>query len=88
MSSDANIGNAKQAFLKNYMEELQLTLTPSRVDQRNFGVMLSNWRVGQVLNALVVERMPSGDVLLNVGGREFATPLDLPLQAGSRLQLE
>jgi hypothetical protein len=70
------------------MEELQLTLTPSRVDQRNFGVMLSNWRVGQVLNALVVDRMPSGDVLLNVGGREFATPLDLPLQAGSRLQLE
>ena len=70
------------------MEELQLTLTPSRVDQRNFGVMLSNWRVGQVLNALVVDRMPSGSVLLNVGGREFVTPLDLPVQAGSRLQLE
>jgi hypothetical protein len=70
------------------MEELQLTLTPSRVDQRNFGVMLSNWRVGQVLNALVVDRMPSGSVLLNVGGREFVTPLDLPVQAGNRLQLE
>ncbi|EHQ58634.1 Flagellar hook-length control protein FliK [gamma proteobacterium HIMB55] len=70
------------------MEELQLTLTPSRVDQRNFGVMLSNWRVGQVLNALVVDRMPSGNVLLNVAGREFVTPLDLPVQAGSRLQLE
>ena len=70
------------------MEELQLTLTPSRVDQRNFGVMLSNWRVGQVLNALVVDRMPSGNVLLTVGGREFVTPLDLPVQAGSRLQLE
>ena len=70
------------------MEELQLTLTPSRVDQRNFGVMLSNWRVGQVLNALVVDRMPSGNVLLNVGGQEFVTPLDLPVQAGSRLQLE
>ena len=70
------------------MEELQLTLTPSRVDQRNFGVMLSNWRVGQVLNALVVDRMPSGNVLLNVGGREFVTLLDLPVQAGSRLQLE
>ena len=70
------------------MEELQLTLTPSRVDQRNFGVMLSNWRVGQVLNALVVDRMPSGNVLLSVGGREFVTPLDLPVQAGGRLQLE
>lgn len=70
------------------MEELQLTLTPSRVDQRNFGVMLSNWRVGQVLNALVVDRMPSGNVLLNVGGREFVTPLDLPVQPGTRLQLE
>ena len=70
------------------MEELQLTLTPARVDQRNFGVMLSNWRVGQVINALVVDRMPSGNVLLNAGGREFVTPLDLPVQPGTRLQLE
>lgn len=70
------------------MEELQLTLTPARVDQRNFGVMLSNWRVGQVINAMVVDRMPSGNLLLNVGGREFVTPLDLPVQPGNRLQLE
>ena len=70
------------------MEDLQLTLTPARVDQRNFGVMLSNWRVGQVINALVVDRMPSGNVLLNAGGREFVTPLDLPVQPGTRLQLE
>ena len=70
------------------MEELQLTLTPARVDQRNFGVMLSNWRVGQVINALVVDRMPSGSMLLNAGGREFVTPLDLPVQPGTRLQLE
>ena len=50
------------------MEELQLTLTPARVDQRNFGLMLSNWRVGQVINALVVDRMPSGGMLLSAGG--------------------
>ena len=70
------------------MEDLQLTLTPARVDQRNFGVMLNNWRVGQVINALVVDRMPSGNVLLNASGREFVTPLDLPVQPGTRLQLE
>ena len=70
------------------MEELQLTLTPARVDQRNFGVMLSNWRVGQVISALVVDRMPSGNLLLNAGGREFVTPMDLPVQPGTRLQLE
>ena len=70
------------------MEELQLTLTPARVDQRNFGVMLSNWRVGQVINAMVVDRMPSGNLLLNVGGREFVTPMDLPVRPGNRLQLE
>lgn len=70
------------------MEELQLTLTPARVDQRNFGVMLSNWRAGQVINAVVVDKMPSGNVVLNVGGREFVTPLDLPVQPGNRLQLE
>jgi len=70
------------------MEDLQLTLTPARVDQRNFGVMLANWRAGQVINALVVDRMPSGNLLLNAGGREFVTPLDLPVQPGARLQLE
>lgn len=70
------------------MEELQLTLTPSRVDQRNFGIMLNNWRVGQVINALVVDRMPSGNMLLTAGGREFVTSMDLPVQPGSRLQLE
>ena len=70
------------------MEELQLTLTPARVDQRNFGLMLSNWRVGQVINALVVDRMPSGGMLLSAGGREFVTPMDLPVQPGNRLQLE
>ena len=32
--------------------------------------------------------MPSGNVVLNVGGREFVTPLDLPVQPGNRLQLE
>ena len=74
--------------LDKFMEELQLTLTPARVDQRNFGVMLSNWRVGQVINALVVDRMPSGNLLLNAGGREFVTPMDLPVQPGTRLQLE
>ena len=61
-------------------------LTP-RVDQRNFGVMLSNWRVVSI-NALVVDRMPSGNVLLNADGQEFVTPLDLPVQPGTRLQLE
>ena len=70
------------------MEELQLTLTPSRVDQRNHGIMLANWRVGQMINALVSERMPSGMLLLRVGAQSFVTSRDIPVQPGSRIQLE
>jgi hypothetical protein len=70
------------------LEELQLTLTPSRVDQRNHGIMLSNWRVGQTLNALVSDRMPSGGLLLKIGSQSFITSLDVPIQPGSRIKLE
>ncbi|MCH1554562.1 MAG: hypothetical protein L7S45_08245, partial [Luminiphilus sp.] len=70
------------------MEELQLTLTPARVDQRNFGLMLSNWRVGTMLTALVVDRMPNGGALLSIGGRQFIATTDIPVQPGSRIQLE
>jgi hypothetical protein len=70
------------------LEELQLTLTPSRVDQRNQGIMLANWRVGQTINALVSDRMPSGGVLLSVGSQTFVTSRDIPAQPGSRIQFE
>ena len=70
------------------MEELQLSLTPARVDQRNFGMMLANWRVGQVLTALVVNSQPNGSVLLSVGGKQFVTTTDLPVQPGTQMKLE
>ena len=70
------------------MEELQLTLTPSRVDQRNHGIMLANWRVGQTINALVSDRMPSGGLLLTVGRQSFVTTRDIPVQPGARIMLE
>lgn len=70
------------------MEELQLTLTPSRVDQRYQGLMLANWRVGQTINALVSDRMPSGEILLKVGSQSFVTSRDIPVQPGTRIQLE
>lgn len=70
------------------MEELQLTLSPSRVDQRNAGVMLSNWRVGQTLSALVVDKMPNGNTILSLAGATFITARDLPSQPGSRVYLE
>ena len=44
--SDANIDMIINSLIK-FMEELSNTNT-ARVDQRNFGVMLSNWRAGQV----------------------------------------
>ena len=70
------------------MEELQLTLTPSRVDQRNQGIMLANWRVGQMINALVSERIPSGGVLLNVGSHSFVTSRDISVQPLSELRAQ
>ena len=70
------------------MEELQLTLTPARVDQRNYGVQLSNWRVGQQLNALVVDTRPNGGLLLSVAGKTFTVSSDLPVQPGTRMALE
>jgi len=70
------------------VEELQLTLTPQRVDQRNFGIMLTNWRVGQQLNALVVAIRPDSSVLLSVGGKQFVASTDIPVQQGSTLRLE
>lgn len=70
------------------VEELQLSLTPARVDQRNFGIMLANWRVGQVLNALVVNTQPNGNVLLSVGGKQFLATTDIPVQPGTQMKLE
>ena len=63
-------------------------MTTARVDQRNFGVMLANWRVGQVLNALVVDSRPNGNVLLSVGGKQFVATTDIPVQPGTRMALE
>ena len=70
------------------MEELQLTLTPSRVDQRNFGIMLANWRVGQTISALVSDRAPDGKLILSLGGQSFVTPRDIPVQPGQKVMLE
>ena len=35
------------------MEELQLALTAMRVEQKNFGLWLKSWQVGQMLQALI-----------------------------------
>ena len=50
--------------------------------------MLSNWRVGQVLSALVVDTRPNNGVLLSVGGKQFVATTDLPVQPGTNLSLE
>ena len=70
------------------MEELQLTLTPARVDQKNFGIQLANWRVGQQLTALVVDTRPNGGLVLSVAGKTFLASSDLPVQPGTRMAME
>ena len=41
-----------------------------------------------MLTALVVDRMPNGSALLSIGGRQFVATTDIPVQPGSRIQLE
>ena len=70
------------------MEELQLALTAARVDQRNFGLWISNWQVGQILNALVTDRLPSGALVLRMAGQQITATADIPIQPGAKLMLE
>lgn len=70
------------------MEDLQLALTPSRVDQKNFGLWLKNWQVGQVLQALVTDKRPSGELVLRVGAQQITATSDISVQKGARLMLE
>lgn len=70
------------------MEELQLALTNARVDQRNFGLWINNWQVGQALNALVTNQLPTGELVLRVGGQQITATADIPIQQGAQLQLE
>jgi hypothetical protein len=70
------------------VEDVQLALTATRVDQKNFGIWLRNWQVGQVLNALVASQRPSGELVLRVGGQQLTAATDVPVQPGTRLLLE
>ncbi|PCJ91429.1 MAG: hypothetical protein COA46_08280 [Porticoccaceae bacterium] len=70
------------------MEELQLALTPARVDQKNFGIWLKSWQVGQVLQALVTDKYPSGQLVLRVAGQQITATADIPVQKGATLMLE
>jgi hypothetical protein len=70
------------------LEELQLALTTARVDQRNFGLWISSWQVGQTLNALVTNQLPNGGLVLNVDGRQITASADIAVQQGTNLLLE
>ncbi|HBM83217.1 MAG TPA: flagellar hook-length control protein FliK, partial [Halieaceae bacterium] len=70
------------------MEEIQLALTAARTDQKNFGLWLKNWQVGQTLSALVSGQRPTGELVLRVGGLQITATADIPVQQGARLLLE
>jgi len=70
------------------LEDIQLALTTARVDQKNFGLWLKQWQVGQVLNALVTGQRASGDLVLRVAGQQITATADIPIQQGARLTLE
>lgn len=70
------------------MEDLQIALNSSRVDQRNQGLWIRAWQVGQTLQALVVDKLPSNATLLRINGNHLVVPADIPAQKGARLMLE
>jgi hypothetical protein len=70
------------------VEELQLALTTARVDQRNFGLWINNWQIGQTLNALVTNQLSTGELVLRVSGQQITATADIPIQQGARLKLE
>jgi hypothetical protein len=70
------------------MEELQLALTATRVDQKNFGLWLKSWQVGRVLQALVTDKAPSGQLVLRIDGHQISATTDIPVQKGAVLRLE
>ena len=70
------------------MEELQLALTATRVEQKNFGLWLKSWQVGQVLQALVTDKSPAGNLVLRIGGHQITATADIPVQKGAVLMLE
>lgn len=70
------------------MDELQLALTAARIDQKNFGLWLKSWQVGQVLQALVTDKTPSGDLILRIAGHQVTATADIPVQKGAQLSLE
>jgi hypothetical protein len=71
-----------------FMEELQLALTAARVEQKNFGLWLKSWQVGQVLQALVTDKLPSSQIVLRVDGHQITATADIPVQKGAVLSLE
>jgi len=70
------------------VEDLQLALTAARVEQKNFGLWLKSWQVGQVLQALVTDKFPSGQLVLRVAGQQITATADIPVQKGAVLTLE
>ena len=70
------------------VEDLQLALTAARVEQKNFGLWLKNWQLGQMLNALVTAQRPGGDLVLQVAGQQLTARADIPVQQGTQLLLE
>lgn len=70
------------------MEDLQIALNSARVDQRNQGLWVRSWHIGQTLQALIVDKTPSKGTLLRVDGQQLVVPADIPAQKGAKLMLQ
>lgn len=70
------------------MDKLQFALVASGSFQKSSGAWLRSLQLGQVLQARVVDKSPSGGLMLSVGAHKITAASDISVPKGASLQLE
>ncbi len=70
------------------MDKLQFALVASGSSQKSSDTWLRSLQLGQVLQARVVDKSPSGGLMLSVGAHKITAASDISVPKGASLQLE
>jgi len=70
------------------MEKIQFAIPLPGVTQKNLGLWLKSLHLGQVLQARVIDRSLSGNLILRVAGHQITATADIPVHKGTLLNLE
>lgn len=70
------------------MNEIRLSSPTTAVHQKNLDLWQQSLRVGQVLRMTVVDKLPSGVLMLRSGAHQVTAMSDVPVRQGAVLTLE